>query len=87
MRHKGDQLGFDFGFSEHRGLDTLGEPALAVRRFVPAIHRVKQVIGLMHHQHGAFRYDRQVGLGDDHCYFDDAFFFGVEAGHFHIQPN
>jgi hypothetical protein len=87
LRQKRQQriLGLRLG---NRGrLDLVDQAALAVRGLVPAVHGVEQAVGLVHHQHGALGHDGQVGFRHHHGDFDDAFFLGVQAGHFHVQPN
>jgi hypothetical protein len=41
----------------------------------------------MHGDHRALRDHIQVAVGDDHGDLDDAVAVGIEAGHFHVQPD
>ena len=70
-----------------RSLDLVDKAAFGVRRLVPVVHGVEQFVGLMNHQHRALGHQAQIGLGNHYRQFDDAFFFGVKPGHFHIDPN
>ncbi|MNT68810.1 hypothetical protein D3C72_2070720 [compost metagenome] len=55
--------------------------------FIPVVHGVEQDVGLVHDDDRAFGNHRQVGLRHHDGDFDDAFFFGVQPGHFHVEPD
>ena len=54
---------------------------------VPRVHAVEDFIGLMNHEDWPFGQHIQVGVGDDGRDFNDLVAIGVEAGHFHINPD
>jgi hypothetical protein len=54
---------------------------------VPFVHAVEHGVGLMHHPGRGFGDHFQIRVGDHHRQFDDAVVVGVEAGHFHVQPD
>lgn len=58
-----------------------------MRELVPFVHRGKLSIGLMDNPHRRFGNGLQIVVGDDHRQFDNALAFGIESGHFHIQPD
>ena len=55
--------------------------------FVPGVHTVEDFIGLMNHEYRPFGQHIQVGVGDDGRDLNDPVAIGVEACHFHIDPD
>ena len=57
-----------------------------MRGLIPFVHGLQQRIALVYNQYWPFRHESQIGLRHYHRHFDYAFFFGVESGHFHVEP-
>mgnify|MGYP006940264935 CR=1 FL=1 len=67
--------------------DFVNQSAAAMRALVPSIHFVQQLVALVNDAHRAFYAGAEVRASDDHCNFQEALFFGVEARHFAVNPN
>src|SRR3546814_17363286 len=59
---KRQQLLFSLGFGKRRGLDLVNEPALAVGRLIPFIHRVEQCIALVYNQSRTLGHEAEISL-------------------------
>ncbi|KAG1303664.1 hypothetical protein G6F63_016665 [Rhizopus arrhizus] len=87
LREKRQQRILCLRLGHRRCLDLVDQATLAVGGFVPVVHGVKQAVGLVDHQHGAFGHDRQIRLRHHDGHFDDAFLLRFQARHFHVEPN
>ncbi|MNI48972.1 hypothetical protein D3C73_1035640 [compost metagenome] len=87
LRQKRQQRILCLRLGHGRRADLIDQAALAVGGFVPVIHGVKQAVGLVDNQNRAFGHHRQVGFGDHDGNLDDAFFLGIQPGHFHVEPD
>ena len=86
LRDKVEQFLFHVGFGQLRFAHALGQPRAAVGGSVPCVHAVEQFVALVDDINFGLRQDVQIGVGDNHGDFDDAFALGVKPGHFHIEP-
>ena len=77
---------FHFGFGQPRFAYALRQPRATVGGGVPFVHAVEQFVALVDDINFGLRQDVQIGVGDNHGDFDNAFAFGVKPGHFHIEP-
>jgi len=80
-----DLLGLAFVVrTQFHALDEAGRAMVAL---VPVIHAGHGLGGLVNGQHGAFRDDLQVGIGNDGGDFDDAVGLGDQSGHLQVDPD
>ncbi len=55
--------------------------------FVPLVHRVEHVVGLMHGKRRAFDQHVQIAVGHHRGDLDDAIDVGPQPGHLHVDPD
>jgi len=58
-----------------------------VRGLVPVIHGLHMGLCLVYHQDRPLGQDLEVGVCDDHRHFKNAIGLGVQAAHFHVDPD
>jgi hypothetical protein len=75
------------GLAQRRCLDLVDQAGLAVRALVPVIHGVEHGVGLMQHQHRAFLDQIEILVGHHQGDFQHRVGIGIEAGHFHVDPD
>jgi len=54
---------------------------------VSRFHPVEHAVGLMHRDHRRFGNGVELRVGDHDRDLDDAIGIGLQAGHFHVQPD
>ena len=86
LRDKVQQFLLHFSFGQPRFAHALRQPRAAVGGGIPCVHAVEQFVALVDDINFGLRQEVQIGVGDNHGNFNNAFAFGVKPGHFHIEP-
>ena len=70
-----------------RGADRVEQPRAGVHADDERVHPAEHVVGLVDHEIGAFRNDRQLVVGDDRGDLDDHIPVVIQPGHLEIHPH